>query len=170
MNLLVVRHAIAEDKERFALTGRSDDLRPLTSEGRAKMRRAAAGLRVLAPRPAFIATSPLVRARETAEILATALGAPRIETVEALRPESPYDDLAKWLGEPPAATQDTIALVGHEPHLGGLVTWLMSGGDESRLEFKKGGAALLELESQAGAGTATLLWLATPAMLRGLSD
>ena len=170
MHVLVIRHAIAEDKERFALTGRSDDLRPLTSEGRAKMRRAAAGLRVLAPRPAFIATSPLVRARETAEILATALGAPRIESVEALRPEAPYDDLATWLREPPAANQETIALVGHEPHLGGLVTWLMAGVAESRIEFKKGGAAFLELESPAGAGTATLRWLATPALLRSLSE
>ena len=170
MQLLVVRHAIAEDKERFALTGRSDDLRPLTSEGRAKMRRAAQGLRVLAPRPAFIATSPLVRARETAEILATALAAPRIETVEALRPDAPYDDLAAWLGEPPAAAQETIALIGHEPHLGGLVTWLMAGVDQSRIEFKKGGAALLELDGPAGAGTATLRWLVTPALLRGLGE
>jgi phosphohistidine phosphatase len=170
LNLLVVRHAIAEDKERFALTGRSDDLRPLTAEGRAKMRRAAQGLCALAPRPAFIASSPLVRARETAEILSTALAVPRIETVEALRPDASYEDLAAWLSEPPAAGQETVALVGHEPHLGGLATWLMAGTGESRIEFKKGGAALLELDGPAAPGAATLRWLATPALLRSLAE
>src|SRR5262245_49797749 len=60
MHLLVVRHAIAEDKDVFARTGRSDDLRPLTDDGRAKMRRAADGLRSVAPEVDLVATSPLV--------------------------------------------------------------------------------------------------------------
>ncbi|HEX4469200.1 MAG TPA: phosphoglycerate mutase family protein, partial [Gemmatimonadaceae bacterium] len=74
MDLLVIRHAIAEDKERFAASGRNDDLRPLTEEGRSKMRRAAQGLRTVVGRIAHLASSPLVRARETAEIVAPALG------------------------------------------------------------------------------------------------
>jgi len=91
MNLLVVRHAIAEDKERFAATGRSDDQRPLTEEGRAKMRRGADGLRKVARRAHVLASSPLVRARETAEIIAPALRASRIELVDALRPDRRFE-------------------------------------------------------------------------------
>src|SRR5690349_23208472 len=68
MNLLVIRHAIAEDKENFAATGRSDDQRPLTDAGRTKMRRGTQGLRTLIGKVAMLASSPLVRARETAEI------------------------------------------------------------------------------------------------------
>jgi len=137
MNLLVIRHAIAEDKEVFASTGRDDDLRPLTEAGRRKMRRAAAGLRVLIPRLTVLASSPLVRARETAEIVAPAFRVSRAEMVEALRPDRPFDAFLYWLRrQPNDEDEGAIAVVGHEPHLGGLVTWLMTGTTESRLELK----------------------------------
>lgn len=178
MNLLVVRHAIAEDKERFAETGRSDDLRPLTEEGREKMRRAAEGLKQVARRAHVLASSPLLRARETAEIIAPALRAPRIELVDALRPDRRYDEFAAWLrgrGRPDDdhETDDderTIAIVGHEPHLSGLVTWLMTGTTESRLELKKGAACLVELSRAPAAGAATLRWALTPSQLRMLAE
>ena len=76
MNLLVIRHAIAEDKERFAASGRSDDQRPLTEEGRTKMRRGAEGVRLTSPRVTVLASSPLVRARETLRCLS---GEPELE-------------------------------------------------------------------------------------------
>ena len=169
MNLLVIRHAIAEDKELFALTGRSDDLRPLTAEGRSKMRRASKGLRELVSAPGLVATSPLVRARETAEIVAAAFGVTRIETVDALRPESSYDDLVAWLGTRSAEDGQLTALVGHEPHLGGLVTWLMTGSAQSRVELKKGAACLLAFDGAPSRGEGTLRWLATPSVLRSLA-
>lgn len=176
MNLLVIRHAIAEDKERFAATGRSDDQRPLTDEGRTKMRRAAEGLRVVARRVHALASSPLVRARETAEIVAPALRAPRIELVDALRPERRFEELAGWLRERGTPNDEddederTIAIVGHEPHLSGLVTWFMAGKTDSRIELKKGAACLLEFGSAPAAGAATLKWALTPAQLRSLGD
>jgi phosphohistidine phosphatase len=171
MQLLVIRHAIADDRETFARTGRSDDLRPLTEEGRDKMRRAAGGLRTIAPGVAILGTSPLVRARETAEIVAPAVGVKRVETVEALRPERRYEELVDWLlVRSPQAGSGAIAVVGHEPHLSGLVTWLMTGGSDSRLELKKGGACLLEFSKPPSAGEAMLLWLLTPSQLRRLAE
>jgi phosphohistidine phosphatase len=178
MNLLVVRHAIAEDKERFAETGRSDDQRPLTEEGREKMRRAAEGLKQVARRAHLLASSPLVRARETAELIAPALRAPRIELVDALRPDRRYEEFLTWLRgrESPndkrglENDERTIAIVGHEPHLSGLVTWLMTGRTESRLELKKGAACLLEFSRTPDSGAAVLRWSLTPAILRQLAD
>src|SRR5882724_2462532 len=67
VRLLVVRHAIAEDPAVFAATGRSDAERPLTEKGRRRMRRVARGLKKLVPAIDGLATSPLVRAVETAE-------------------------------------------------------------------------------------------------------
>ena len=174
MNLLVIRHAIAEDKERFAESGRSDDLRPLTEEGRAKMRRGAEGIRLASPRVTVLASSPLVRARETAEIVAPALKVSRVELVDALRPDRPYDELLAWLGKRVSPNDDAddaaVAIVGHEPHLSGLVTWLMTGEKDSRIELKKGGGCLLRFEGAPAAGEATLRWLLTPSQLRDLGS
>lgn len=172
MNLLVIRHAIAEDKERFAATGRKDDVRPLTEEGRSKMRRAALGLRTVVGRIGQLASSPLVRARETAEIVAPELGVARVEIVDALRPDRSYGELLEWLqGIAPNDDEDrVVAIVGHEPHLSGLVTWLMTGGDESRIELKKGAACLLRFDRAPEQGEAVLRWSLTPSQLRDLGD
>ena len=172
MNLLVIRHAIAEDKEAFAASGRSDDQRPLTKAGRLKMRHAAEGLRATCPRVAVLASSPLLRARETAEIVAPALRVARVEIVEALRPDRPFEELTAWLRRRVAPNGDdedtTVAVVGHEPHLSGLVTWLMTSGTESRIELKKGGACLLRFARAPGAGAGILRWALTPSQLRSL--
>ena len=173
MNLLVIRHAIAEDKEAFAESGRDDDQRPLTQAGRGKMRRAAQGLRVVAGRVALLASSPLVRARETAEIVAPELGASRVEIVEALRPDQSYDELVKWLRSHSMPNDDgdrVVAVVGHEPHLSGLVTWLMTGGDDSRVELKKGAACLVHFDGPPRKGEGVLRWALTPSQLRGLGE
>ena len=174
MNLLVIRHAIAEDKEAFAATGRSDDQRPLTEAGRSKMRRVAEGLRATCPRVAVLASSPLVRARETAEIVAPAFRVARVEIVEALRPERKFEELAEWLRRrvAPNGEEDdtTVAIVGHEPHLSGLVTWFMTSGTDSRIELKKGGACLLRFDRAPAEGEAMLRWALTPSQLRGLAD
>src|SRR3954470_18374296 len=174
MNLLVIRHAIAEDKEAFAASGRSDDQRPLTEAGREKMRRGAEGLRVVSPRIAVLAASPLVRARETAEIVAPVFKVPRVEIVDALRPERGFDDFVTWLRRRVTPNEDedsdlTVAIVGHEPHLSSLVTWLMTGNDESRVELKKGAACMLRFERAPNKAEATLRWALAPSQLRELA-
>ena len=167
MNLLVIRHAVAEDKKRFARTGADDGLRPLTQDGRRKMRGAARGLRRVAPKLDLLATSPLTRAAQTAEIVAAAYRrGPRILTVPQLVPSGSVHALLKWLQSLKATS--TVAVVGHEPQLGVFVSWMLTGLQESFLEFKKGGACLWELKEAVRPGRATLQWFLTPGQLRRL--
>jgi phosphohistidine phosphatase len=168
MQLLVIRHAIAEDREEFAKTGRPDGERPLTDFGRRRMRRNARGLRRVVPKIDVLAASPYVRAAETAQIVADVLHLKPIETVDALTPEHHPHDLMEWLGR--QGESDAIAIVGHEPHLGALITWFMCGREQSAAELKKGGAGLLEFDGPADHGKATLRWLLTPAQLRAMAD
>src|SRR6188474_746364 len=114
MRLLVIRHAIAEDRETFAATGRDDASRPLTEEGKRKMRRAARGLRHLVAGIETLVASPLTRAQETAEIVRDEYGLERVETAPELEPDKPpgavVEGLARYSGE-------LVAIVGHDPQL-----------------------------------------------------
>jgi phosphohistidine phosphatase len=167
MQLLVVRHAIAEDKEAFAETGRPDTERPITKRGRKVMERVANGLRRQVKSIDVLAASPLVRAAQTAAIIAQEYGEIFVETVPALAPESAPAGLAKWL----RTRRDTgvMAVVGHEPHLGMLITWLMTGARDSHVTLEKGGACMLEIDGQPGARSATLQWVLTPDVLEKLA-
>lgn len=168
MQLLVVRHAIAEVREDFARTGQDDSLRPLTKEGKWKMERIAKGLCRAAGAPDLVATSPYVRAAQTAKLLADACGNPPVDTVQALTPDSEPDALLRWLRR--QSESELVAVVGHEPHLGLLVTWLLTGLAEARVPLRKGGACLLECDGKPRAGGATLAWALTPSLLRRLAD
>lgn len=167
MQLLVIRHAIAEDREEFAVTGLDDDLRPLTREGRRRMRRAARGLSGLVPSLGLLAASPLVRAAQTAEVLAGEYGFKEWETWPELSPgvhPSMLVDRLRSLrpeGGP-------VAVVGHEPDLGEAVGWLLAGRTGSFVELKKGAACLLEFEGPPDPERARLLWLLAPGQLRRL--
>lgn len=164
MQLLVIRHAVAEDRDEFANTGKSDDLRPLTKDGKRKMRANAKGLHRIVGSIDLLAASPLVRAAETAAIVSVAFDDIPVVTLKALEPDAELDDLVTWLKEQPG---DVIAVVGHEPHLGILVTWLLTGVAEPRVPLKKGGACLLEFDGPAARGKATLVWSAPPKLLAG---
>ena len=167
MQLLVIRHGIAEDREAFAATGKDDSVRPLTKGGKRKMKEAAAGLRELVDTIDVIGSSQLVRAQQTAKIVAKTYGGVAVDTVDALSPESDPSDLLDWLGE--HASAEVIAVVGHEPHLGILVSWLMTGASESRVTMRKGGAALLDFSSGIEAGKGTLEWLLSGSQLRRMT-
>jgi phosphohistidine phosphatase len=168
MDLLVIRHAVAGDRDTFAKTGKSDELRPITEEGTRKMLRSAQGLRRIVDHIDYLATSPLVRARQTAQIVADELGTKVDEKTDVLSPESKPAQFAQWLDA--HRTHDIVAVVGHEPHLSTLVTWLVSGVDESRIELGKGGACLLTLEGRPRRGCARLRWLLTPRQLREIGS
>jgi phosphohistidine phosphatase len=167
MQLLVIRHAIAMDRDEFAESGESDDRRPLTKSGVKRMRRGAKGLRAVVDRIDVLVTSPYTRAVETAEIVSDVFDIAPAEVSASLVPDVHFDELERWAEL--NATGDLLAIVGHEPHLSGLVSWLMTGSGESRIELKKGGACLLEFDSSIRRGTGTLLWLMTPRQLRGLA-
>jgi phosphohistidine phosphatase len=168
VQLLLIRHAIAEDPEEFAQSGASDEERPLTELGRRRMVRNVRGLKRAAPRISTLVTSPLVRARQTAEIIARGYDLKQIEEAESLRPGSRLQDFLEWLES--HRENELIAAVGHEPHLGTLATWLISGTAEPRVELKKGAGALLEFGSRIEGGAATLLWSIAPGQLRRLGE
>jgi len=167
MKLLVIRHAIAMDQEEFADTGESDDRRPLTNYGAKRMRRNAKGLRNIVGGIDRFATSPLTRAIETAEIVSEVYSIDQAELCASLVPGIPLEEFEEWARD--RADADVLAIVGHEPHLSTLVTWLMTGVERSGLELKKGGACLLEFETVPQRGSGTLLWLLTPRQLRDLA-
>jgi phosphohistidine phosphatase len=168
MRLLIVRHAIAVDRERFAETGEPDDARPLTAKGRRRMRRGARGLRRIVPHLDALAASPLPRAWETAEIIARAY---RRRThppasLDALAPDTPLEAARDWLRAQPRGA--TVAIVGHEPHLSTFAAWLLTGRKAPLFELAKGGACLLAFEDEIAESRARLCWLLRAGQLRRL--
>lgn len=161
MKLLLVRHAAAVPS---GTPGIADDERPLTPKGRARFTVAAKGLARITGRPDVLLTSPLPRARATADIAARAFRRtqPMIEPALA---RASLDGIVAALGAcPPAAT---VAIVGHEPTISALLARLLGAADGERLAFKKGGAALVDLpDGPTGAGR--LVWFLKPKVLRAL--
>lgn len=166
MQLLVIRHALAEDREEFANSNQPDDLRPLTKKGIRRMHTGAKGLRRIAPPITVLATSPFTRATETADIIREELESAPVVVLDELKPDARFEALHDWLRHLDDA--ETVAIVGHEPQLSGFVSWLLTGGQKPILEIRKGGAVLLDMPNDAPAGTATLKWVATPRLLRRL--
>jgi phosphohistidine phosphatase len=166
MQLLIVRHAIAQNRLLHAATNTSDDLRPLTPKGRRRMNEVARGLRRLVPEVEMLATSPLVRAVQTAEILAEEFGGPAPVQMPILAAGSRPTDIVRWLTSCDVAL---LMLVGHEPDLSQLIGWLTNGTADSFVNLKKGAACLLECSSPPKAGACRLQWLLTPRQLRILS-
>lgn len=158
--LFLVRHAIAEDR---SATGADFD-RALTNEGRKKMRRAAEGLERLGVRPAALLTSPLVRARQTAEIVSAALGGPAPEVCDALASGLDRGELTKLIDERPP--DEDLMLVGHEPDFGELLAfWLTGSAKGFRTHFRKGAVACVLAGMLPPHGRATLEWLLTASQL-----
>ena len=168
MQLLLIRHAVAEDQAEFAKTKQDDSLRPLTKEGRWKMERAARGLHRAIPAVEVLATSPLLRATQTAKIIAARYTGIDYITVPSLSPDSPFETFLAWLRRQRSAL--TVAAVGHEPHLGGLATWLLTETDVPKITLRKGGACLLEFDGLPTAGGGMLVWALTSTLLRKIAD
>jgi len=165
LTLVLIRHAIAEDRAEFARTGRGDDQRPLTGEGRRRMRFAAAGLRRVLPVPDVLASSPLVRAWQTAEIVGEAYGGLPIDRLAAAA-SGDGDALLEALHATSPGT--TIAVVGHEPTHGAWTGWLLSGRRAGFVRYKKGEACALGFSGDIRPGAAELLWKLRPKQLRAL--
>ena len=169
MELLVIRHGVAEERKEFAASGKDDSLRPLTKEGRWKMERGARALRRALPSLNVIATSPFTRAAQTAKIVSAAYGEVGVEQLDALTPEGRPQAFLTWLRE--RESDDRVGAVGHEPHLGALVYWFLTGKvAEGRIALRKGGACLLSFDTRPQAGKGTLIWSLTPSLLRRLDD
>jgi phosphohistidine phosphatase len=165
MKLLIIRHGPAGDRAEWEAEGRDDRLRPLTSQGKKEMRRVAEGLATLVPRIDVLATSPLVRAVQTAEIVASQYDCDTV-TVEVLAPGNDPEKVVGWLR---GQRGDTVAVVGHEPDLSSVACYLLTGKPSSFLTLKKCGTCLLELSDPPGPGQVTLEWLLIPRVLKQLA-
>ncbi len=168
MNLYLIRHAIAvaegtSDYEQ-------DSERPLTDKGRKKMRQIARGLRNLGVEFDLILSSPYVRARETAEILADVFKMKKkLAFSENLIPMADPQLLIPEINE--KYSVDSVALVGHEPHLSTFVGLLTAENAKIDLTLKKGGVCYLTADDlHHDDHRATLEWLLTPGILMEIGD
>lgn len=162
MELLIVRHAIAFEAD--ARRWPDDTERPLSPQGIARARKAAAGMRQLLRSPGRVLVSPLVRARETAAILTEVAGWPRATDCAELAPGGSPEAVLAVLKRTP---ETRIAVVGHEPGLGRLVAVSLPGSAGAHgFRFRKMGVALLTFQGAARAGGARLEWLVPAKVLR----
>jgi phosphohistidine phosphatase len=163
LELYLVRHGIAAER---GPEYPDDSKRPLTSNGISRLRKQAKALAALGLELDQIISSPLVRTKQTAEILAQGLTSrPPIALSDALAPAGTpaavFEELAKHM------RKGRIALVGHEPNIGELAARLI--GARSPMEFKKGAICRIDFEIFPPKGRGQLRWFVTPRMLRKLA-
>ncbi len=165
--LYLVRHGIAEEAEGTM----KDEERELTGKGRKKFEEAARGLVKFVGKGGIgtVLTSPLVRARQTAELLAGAIaeagGEAEVAVMAALGAKADLEAVLKMVRHMPAGNGG-VAAVGHEPTLSGWVVELCCGG-EGEVEMKKGAVAAIELADSGSRGR--LLWLMPAGALREMA-
>jgi phosphohistidine phosphatase len=165
MHLLVIRHAEAVPLGHEGIA--TDEARFLTTAGREFATLLSRTLQRHTPSLALLLTSPLVRARQTAEAIVTAWpeGAPILEETPLLAPGGRRRKIAERLRE---YAFDTIAIVGHNPDLSELVGWFI--GDKNMgLDLEKGGVACLQFDDHPAKATGLLSWLITPAWCESFS-
>lgn len=164
MRLYLIRHAIAAEPD--AKRWPDDRQRPLTKTGRRRFKQGVGALVTLMHSEAaspMLLSSPLLRARQTADLLhREGLPEPIEESVLA-----PGRTAARVLAVLRAHESDSIAIVGHEPDLGRLLAVCIAGPDAKlSMKFRKGGAACLSFSGPPRVGEATLEWLLMPKAMR----
>jgi phosphohistidine phosphatase len=158
----VIRHGLAEER---GDAWPDDSKRPLTDEGMSRMRRSARGLARIGVTIDIVLTSPLVRARQTAELVAGGLDPrPSLVNVDSLAPDGSYAAVLADLEK--HGRRSRIALVGHEPMLGELAARLI--GSRHAIEFKKGAVCRIDIDDLPPAGPGDLRWMLTPKIMRAL--
>ena len=161
MDLYILRHAIAVDRDDPSFP--HDSERPLTAKGTAKLRKVVRGMKALGLSFDLILTSPYVRARETAELVADELGAAiKVERTPHLAPDGNPRALMELVGSR-RREGESILLVGHEPCLSQLISVLVSGDARTAITMKKAGLCRLAIEAPRYGRCASLEWLLTPA-------
>ena len=160
--LYLVRHGLAEERGEL---WPDDSKRPLTEEGMSSLRKSARGLARLGVALDVVLTSPLVRTRQTAEIIAGGFDPrPAVVNVESLTPDGTYAAVVADLEK--HARKNRIGLVGHEPAIGELAARLI--GSRHPIEFKKGAVCRIDVDAIPPGGLGDLRWLLTPKILRSL--
>ncbi len=165
MNLIIIRHAVAEEREDFAIKNKEDSLRPLTVKGKKRMEKMMGVIEDLVSEAHLIVTSPYTRAVQTAEIIGKSYPKVPVAVAAELVPHSPPQAFLKWLKGQKADLKNII-VVGHEPQLGLFLSYLLAFKNISFVDIKKSGAACIEISSweEIEEGQPQLLWLIHPKM------
>jgi len=159
MNLYLLRHGVAVEPGTPAY---KESERPLTPKGERKLRKIAAAMEAMELSFDLILSSPYVRARQTAEIVAGVMGARKqLECSDTLTPSGSTAKLIEFLKHR-QPVPDEVLLVGHEPFLSELISFLVSGDPGFEVVMKKGGLCKLSAESLQHGRCASLEWLLTP--------
>jgi phosphohistidine phosphatase len=167
MDLYLVRHGVAYDPDPTRWP--DDTQRPLTPEGEKRFLKAARGLGRVVDDVELVLSSPWPRAWRTAELLAKGAGWPKPEASEALESGRTPTEVLQALQ--PHSGIAAVALVGHEPSLHELASYLLTAErGHVQLEMKKGGVARLWLDENLRPGGARLRWLLTARVLRALDS
>lgn len=162
IQLYMVRHGLAGERGSYP----NDDERPLTEEGIRRTRRVAKRLHELNIRFDLILTSPLARARQTAEILQTYKLGRQLEESQPLAPGGDLSVWLSWLQQWRQTGGDCLAIVGHEPDLGEWAEKLVWGEAHQHLIVKKAGViGLLLPEAESPIGRSQLFWFTPPRFL-----
>lgn len=165
--LYLIRHGIAAD--RSPQTYPDDRQRPLTDAGVKKTRKIAKRLAELNLQFDYLLTSPLVRAQQTAEILANAQLSPKPDISAALAPAGQLQDWLHWYNAIPKTGKNgdvAIAVVGHQPDLGHWAEQLIWGERRGQLIVKKAGVIGVNLPDEGESiGQSQLFWLVPPRLL-----
>jgi phosphohistidine phosphatase len=164
IELYLVRHGVAAERgPKYP----DDRLRPLTPAGVKRFAESVPALAKMGVGIDFVLTSPLVRARDTAMLLAAGLEPrPAIAEVAALAPGGRHQDVLEAI-KTQAKQHRRLALVGHEPDLGELAARLL--GARGGVQFKKGAVCAIDVDGATPGGPGTLRWLLTPRALRALA-
>jgi phosphohistidine phosphatase len=167
MDLYIIRHAIAQQLDKK--NNFTDEKRELTNEGRERMREVVKGLLKLNVELDLILTSPLVRAVETAEIVASGLGLSKKEIVQTdnLKPGASTDRLFAEIKK--HASVESLALVGHQPDMGEIISRVVQGNGNLSVVLKKGSVCLTNVIETVPTLHGNLMWLLTPKQLRLLA-
>jgi len=164
MNLYFLRHGLAVEGDEFDYS--SDDARQLTPKGKKQLRAVAAALRTIEPRLDMIWSSPLVRARQTAEIIAAKLKLKKqLARADELKPGGAAKKLVQKINRLKPMPEN-ILLVGHEPDFSELISLFVTGQPGGGFALKKSGLAKLEIEKLRAGKCAILAWLLTPAQMK----
>jgi phosphohistidine phosphatase len=167
MNLYLLRHGIATDPAAHEFAKDAD--RPLTPKGKRKLRQVAHAMEALELSFDLILSSPYLRARQTAEVIAEAWKErQRLELSDSLTPSRSPGKLVELLNHL-RPFPESVLLVGHEPYLSSLISLLVSGDASFAVLMKKGGLCKLSTESLKPGRCATLEWLLTPKQMALMS-
>ena len=164
MKIHVLRHGIAV--VRGDLDVENDSERQLTPKGKRQLRQAVAAMKTMGLCFDLILSSPYLRAKQTAEIIAESMKLKKqLGFSNALAPDGSPKNLIRHLNQLEPEPENVL-LVGHEPYLSCLISLLTTGRKDLLMDFKKGGLCQLETETLSHDRCATLVWLLTPKQMK----